>query len=122
MLGAPVKLDAPPCGSAARRKTLFWQNLAPVGEILSQFKALPPFTVTVNEVLSRAGLNNWRSQPQTLGVTCFPGDPYNVPGQPQRAIPKMVCFEASHAFPFKKIRGRTLPGPDRHVIQGQRSH
>ena len=83
MLDAPVKLDAPPCGSAARRKTLFWQNLAPVGEILSQFKALPPFTATVNEVLSRAGLNNWRSQPQTLGVTCFPGDPYNVPGQPQ---------------------------------------
>ena len=111
MLGAPVKLDAPPCGSAARRQTLFWQNLAPVEEIQSKFGALPPPSQTVNGALKRAGLHSWRSQPQELGVTCFPGDPYNLPGLPQRAIPKMVCFKGSHAFRFKRVRGRMLPGP-----------
>ena len=111
MLGRPVKLDAPPCGSASRRKTLFWQNLASPDLVQAAFDALPPPSHTVDEMLAKHGLSDWKAQPQELGYTCFPGDPYNVPGRPQVAIPKMVCYKGSHAFRFKRIRGRVLPGP-----------
>ena len=111
MLGQPIQVDAPPCGSGARRKTLFWQNLAPNDQLQKAFEALPPPSHTVSGMLREAGLTEWRAQPQTLGYNCFPGDPYNRAGAPQVAIPKMVCYPGSHAFRFKRIRGRFLPGP-----------
>ena len=41
MLGSPLHLDAPPCGSGARRETLFWQNLASNDETLQAYHSLP---------------------------------------------------------------------------------
>ena len=64
MLGDPVWLDAPPCGSGAHRETLFWQNLAPTGHIQDAFNALPVPERCINDRLSEAGMSAWRSQPK----------------------------------------------------------
>ena len=56
MLGVPVWLDAPPCGSGAHRETLFWQNLATVQHVQEAFSALPTPTLSINDRLSEAGI------------------------------------------------------------------
>ena len=52
MLGQPLHLDAPPCGSGARRETLFWQNLAPLTQIKSAYSSLPLPTTSIDNRLA----------------------------------------------------------------------
>ena len=99
MVGDPVRLDAPPCGSGAHRETLFWQNLAPVRPIQEAFDALPTPTCTINDRLSRAGLGAWRSLPryshppqQTFGK-----NGHRLP--PDIALPKFVCSLPTRVMP-----------------------
>ena len=64
MLGDPLWLDAPPCGSGAHRETLFWQNLAPSCSTQAAFHALPTPERCINDRLSDSGMSTWRSQPR----------------------------------------------------------
>ena len=109
-LGQPLQLDAPPCGSGARRETLFWQNLANNDETLQAYRSLPTPNVTVESRLRLAGITDWYTQPLVTGYNLLPlaRDPYNRPGHPQIALPKFVCYPSSHKF--RLHRGKPGPG------------
>ena len=109
-LDVPLHLDAPPCGSGAKRETLFWQNLADPTAVQQSFDALPTPTTPINDTLSRSNLQDWHTQPLTAGYNMPPSgrDAYNTAGKPQVALPKFVCFPRSHKYRFH--RGRPGPG------------
>ena len=98
-LGTGTTLDAPACGSHARREAIFWQNFMCPRALRHNFRLLPqgPST-TLNEMLSAAGFDNWRSQHLTLGKNMPPIDKYNQAGRDQKVLPKFVCFKGSHQF------------------------
>ena len=110
MLGHPLHLDAPPCGSGARRETLFWQNFTNDEEIQHAFYSLPTPSTTVESRLRLAGITDWYTQPLVTGYNLPPlgRDPYNRPGHPQVALPKFVCYPKSHKF--RLHRGRPALG------------
>ena len=107
MLGPGVELDAPPCGSGAKRATRFWQNLMDPEALHKAFDDLPAPTRSVNDLLRRHGITNWSTQAMVPGHNVARHDKYNTPGAPQIALPKLVCFPGSHAFRVKNGR----PGP-----------
>ena len=110
MLGQPLHLDAPPCGSGARRETLFWQNVAQHERTHHAYSTLPTPTTSVVARLARAGITDWSTQPLSVGFNLPPTgqDGYNRAGRPQIALPKFVCYPAS--YKFRITRGRPGPG------------
>ena len=119
MLGPGVELDAPPCGSGAKRATRFWQNLMDPEALQKAFDDLPALTRSVNDLLRRHGITNWSTQAMVPGHNVARYDKYNTLGAPQIALPKLVCFPGSHAFRVKN--GRPGPGMMFRVTQQPRA-
>ena len=108
-LGTGTLLDAPPCGSHAKRAAIFWQNMLCPRALRRRFRALPPRpTTSINELLAQHGIQGWATQHQTLGRNICADDLLNQAGEDQRVLPKFVCFKGSHQF---TMRGRrAAPG------------
>ena len=76
---------------------------------MKAYRALPTPNTTVESRLRQAGITDWHTQPLVTGHNLPPGrDPYNRPGRPQVALPKFVCYPASHKFRLN--RGKPGPG------------
>ena len=98
-LGTGTELDAPACGSHARRAAIFWQNLQCPQELRRRFRLLSSApTTSLNDMLTAHGFDGWRSQHLTLGKNMPSEDLYNQAGRDQKVLPKFVCYKGSHQF------------------------
>ena len=101
-LGEGVLLDAPPCGSHAQRKAVFWQNWVPNSRLSQAYRNLGPGPRTsVEDLLRTHGITDWTPQLPVVGYNMSPWDQYNTSHRPLVALPKFVCYPGSHAFRFK---------------------
>ena len=112
-LGQGTLLDAPPCGSHAKRAAIFWQNMVCPRALRQSFNALPPGPPsTINQLLHRLGFQGWATQHLKLGHNICADDLLNQAGRDQLVLPKFVCFKGSHQFMMRG--GRPAPGLMRH--------
>ena len=121
MLGVPVWLDAPPCGSGAHKETLFWQNLATVQHVQDAFTALPTPTLSINDRLSDAGMSSWRSQPRfshppnsqseantTAYLLTLPSRSLRATRAPTRSESSVACRDRACSTTMTPSLNRTL--------------
>jgi hypothetical protein len=96
-LTPPITLDATPCGFAAYRQTRICQNIIPISIVQEKFNQLPIPTITINDRLTQATINHWRTHPTILISTTFlrrhsiPPLSFNI------ALPKFVSYPTSQA-------------------------
>ena len=93
-LGTPVHADAPPCGSLAKRETLFWTNLQPTHTLQKKFNAIKDTPVkSLRAFLKQNGFQEW-DVPYLVGHNRAPQrDKYNAIGRPLAILPKFVCHQ-----------------------------
>ena len=106
-LGKPLKADAPPCGSVAKRETLFWTNMAETETLQDKFNLLlqnsPP---SLYKFLQKHGFHDW-TIPSLVGHNrAPPNDKYNRIGAPLAILPKFVCYPNQRAYRLKGGYGR----------------
>ena len=108
-LGTPVLADAPPCGSLAKRETLFWTNLQPTHTLQEKFDAIKNKPVkSLRTFLHQNGFDEW-DVPQLVGHNRAPvNDRYNVIGRPLAVLPKFVCHPNQRAYRRRGGYGRLL--------------
>ena len=106
-LGTPVLTDAPPCGSVAKRETLFWTNLCPTQTLQNRFslKASQP-PPSLSKFLTENNFNDW-TIPTLVGHNrAPPNDKYNTIGRPLAILPKFVCHPNQRAYRLRGGYGR----------------
>ena len=108
-LGAPVLADAPPCGSLAKRETLFWTNLQPTQTLQEKFNAIKHTPVkSLRAFLKQNGFEEW-DVPNLVGHNRAPkNDKYNTIGRPLAILPKFVCHPNARAYRRRGGYGRLL--------------
>ena len=73
MLGPGVELDAPPCGSGAKRATRFWQNLMDPEALQNKaFDDLPTPTRYANYLLCQHDVTDWMVHTGNGNGVCTP--------------------------------------------------
>ena len=106
-LGPPVLTDAPPCGSVAKRETLFWTNLTDITNLQQKFDMIqtkPPPSLA--RFLRDNGFHDW-TIPTLVGHNrAPPADKYNRIGRQLTVLPKFVCHPNQRAYRKKGGYGR----------------
>ena len=108
-LGDPVLTDAPPCGSLAKRATLFWTNLRSVQELQDEFNKIQDTPIrSLRNFLKQNGFTDW-DVPYLVGHSRAPKhDKYNTIGKKLAILPKFVCHPNARAYRRRGGYGRLL--------------
>ena len=108
-LGEPVLTDAPPCGSLAKRATLFWTNLKSTQTLQSKYNDIENTPIrSLERFLRENGFAHWEV-PYLVGHSRAPEkDKYNTIGKKLAILPKFVSHPNARAYRRRGGYGRLL--------------